>query len=445
MEKSKKLSLWLIFFGLILILFAGFSTKVHFHDSLEYINIAKYFAGVNNINIFSCHSLIYPLIISLFLRIWPSLFMLKIINVLWIFLIGLVLLLWLKNKKAFLIFVFSPLTWYMSIQTTPILPATFFFLLGFIFFKKKDIRHSLFYSGLLLGLAFAFYTPVIMLIFLFILIYFWERGFSDFIKYVIALTFGFSVRLLADQLIFGSPFYTLIRFFGVNLLIILGVHPSYGAFNFLSQLSILIIIVAISPFLFRLHRLRFKKNKKILIFLIIPSLIFILRVPNIKYFMLISPLVILLLSKVLDEKEIKWHCILSIFLIIFLTGNYFTATDEILIKEDLEKISLEYNEDYIIGGPSKSAEYAVFLWKDRPYLIWFEDFDASLKNKTLLREYEFDFDAVFPLKSVFKISGSFERYENRTYQNYILISEKDHTFFDSEIEKCYEILCVHKR
>ncbi len=76
-------------FGLVLVLFAVFSSQVIFHDTAEYITIAKNFAGVNNVDLFSGHSLLYPFFIAIFLKILPSLTMVKLVNVLWLFLIGL--------------------------------------------------------------------------------------------------------------------------------------------------------------------------------------------------------------------------------------------------------------------------------------------------------------------------------------------------------------------
>ncbi|GAJ01695.1 unnamed protein product, partial [marine sediment metagenome] len=153
---------YLLIFILFLLVFAIFSTRIQFHDVNEYITIAKALAGINNLNVFTGHSSFYPLIISLFLRIWPNIIMIKIVNTMWLFLIGAILLLWLKSKKTFIIFAFSPLVWYMSIQTTPVLPASLFLLLAFIFFKKQNIKYNNLYSGLCLGLSFAFYTPMIL-------------------------------------------------------------------------------------------------------------------------------------------------------------------------------------------------------------------------------------------------------------------------------------------
>jgi hypothetical protein len=81
----KKRNYLLIIFGILLILFAIFSSKVSFHDSYEYITFSKNLAGIDNLNPFVAHSMLYPLIISLFIKIFPTFLTIKLINILWVF------------------------------------------------------------------------------------------------------------------------------------------------------------------------------------------------------------------------------------------------------------------------------------------------------------------------------------------------------------------------
>src|SRR3989344_6339484 len=101
---TKKNLLFIGIFALVLILYAVFSTKILFHDSFEYITVAKNLAGINNINPYVTHSVLYPLFISFLLKIFPNFITIKLVNLLWVFLIGLTLLIWKKDKKAFFIF-----------------------------------------------------------------------------------------------------------------------------------------------------------------------------------------------------------------------------------------------------------------------------------------------------------------------------------------------------
>ncbi len=222
----KKEYVLLLIFAVVLVLFAVFSTMVGFHDSNEYIAIAKNFAGIKNMDLFTTHSLLYPFVISPFLKVWPSLTTIKLINCIWVFLIGLLLLLWLKDRRAFIIFAFSPLVWYVSIQTTPVLPAAFFFLLAYLFFKKEDIKYNFLYSGFFLGMACAFYDVLIFVGIIFLLVYFMKKRVIDLIKYLIFIVIGLLPRLILDYWLFGMPFYSLMKFFGTNTIISLGLSST---------------------------------------------------------------------------------------------------------------------------------------------------------------------------------------------------------------------------
>ncbi|MFA5020211.1 MAG: hypothetical protein WC533_03870 [Candidatus Pacearchaeota archaeon] len=442
----KKTTYVLIGFALVLIGFAIFSTKLGFHDSYEYITVSKILAGVDNLDVFTTHSLVYPFIISLFLKIWPSLTMIKLVNVFWVFLIGIVLLIFLKNKFAFLIFAISPLTWYASIQTTPALPASFCLLLAYLFIKNQKIKHSYIYSGLFLGLSVAFYTPMMLFSFLFILVYFWNGRFNNFVNYFIFFSIGILPALVLDYVLFNNPMYSFIRYFGANFVVsIAGVSSGTRNLQILNTPGVLLIIVAISPFLFRLHRLKFEEHKKDIIFLILSGLILLVRAAMLKYFIIISPILILLLSPLLTKKEIKWHCVVSVILIVILTFGFFGATKDSKIQEDLLKIKGDFKTEYIIAGPYEAPKIAAQLWEDSPKIAWIEDFEASRENKTVLKEYSIKTNSKINLRENLEISAKFNRFGDYNYDNYIIVSEKESELPEGlEKEKCYSILCVYR-
>jgi len=444
MRKKDYLALGML--GFFLIIFSIFTTKIGFHDSFEYINITKNFIGIENINLFSGHSLLYPLVISLFLKIWSSFVMLKFVNVFWIFLIGSVLLVWLKNKKAFVLFAFSPLTWYIAIQTTPVLPASFFFLLAFVFFYKKNINKNFLYSGFCLGLSCAFYTPILIVAFVFILVYFWETGFKDFIRYLVAMLVGFLPRIIQDYYLFKMPLYSSLRYVGSNFIVFSGLNPLAKNVNFLSNLWILSVFVITAPFLFKIYKINFKEYKKPIIFLGLISLIIILRAQEIKYFLIISPILFILLSKVLNKKDFKWNCIISVILIILLTFNFFVSQYEIRIQNDLVEINRDFDVDYIIAGPSEATMLAAFWWENHPKYVWWEDYEASLENKTTIRDYRFKVTPILKLKSNLEIIVNFNRAEDITYENYILVLRKEAEKAEGfELIKCYDELCTYEK
>jgi len=444
-----KKSYWgIIAFALALVLFAVLSTQAIFHDVPEYLTIAKNIAGIQNVSLFIGHSVVYPALISLFLKIWPSLVMIKLVNCLWIFLMGLALLYFFKNKNAFLIFAFSPLTWYASIQTTPILPASFCMLMAYFFIKQEKTKHRLLYSGLFLGLSAAFYDPMLLVTVVFILVYFWDKKLNDVFKYAIAFAIGILPRLILDYWLFKMPFYSLIRYFGTNALISLGLNPSQKIPGFTLQIIIL-SLVAISPLLFRVYKLKLKENLKDILFLGIIFILLLFRASLLKYFMLISPIVILLLSGILSKKEIKWHCILSIPLIILLTWSFFGYNSDVSAQKDIRIIIQNYNVNYIIAEPYNANYIASFLWQNNPKIIWFEDYNASINNQTSWKTYDFQISHPrISLREDIHILAVFQRPENITYENSILVAEKmgneSSELFGFKLDRCYGSLCVYK-
>ena len=341
--------IFLIFLAFLLV-FSVFSSRVVFHDVPEYITVAKAMSGVGNLNVFSAHSVIYSFIISLFLRIIPSLITIKLINILWLALIGGVLLYWLKNKWAFLIFAFSPLTWYVGIQTSPILPASFFLLLSYVFFKREDIKFNRAYSGLFLGLTFAIYTPMILVSLFFILIYFWRERVYNLLIFLTAFAIGVLPRIILDYFYFGNPLFSFIKYGGANLVVLLGLHSETNSLQFLNNLGIFLIFFVISPLLlvglWRLFKTKLKHYQKEIVFLLVVSLILFVRGGLLKYFIIISPIIILLLSKSLTRREIKLHCILSIILIVIMTFTFFGTTTDSLIKADMKNILSDFKIDF---------------------------------------------------------------------------------------------------
>ncbi|MAG02059.1 hypothetical protein CMI42_01875 [Candidatus Pacearchaeota archaeon] len=178
-------------------------------------------------------------------------------------------------------------------------------------------------------------------------------------------------------------------------------------------------------------------------------LIILFRVALLKYFIIISPIIILLLVKVCCTRDLKIHIFLSIILIAFLTSNYFITTNANgnQIQADLEKITNDYNNQHIISGPFEAPKFAQFLWQEKPYFIWFQDYQASINNESTIREYNIEFNSKIPLKNKLKISAYFNRFNNKTYENIILVTQLSKEDFPElenyNLDKCYEVLCVY--
>jgi len=241
------------------------------------------------------------------------------------------------------------------------------------------------------------------------------------------------------------PFYSLIRYMGTNFVIALGLNKIASNLQILREPIGILIVIAISPLLFKIYKLKWKEYTKEIAVIILAGLFFLIRAASLKYFLIFSPIIIIMLGSVLNKKEIKWHCILSIPLIIGLILAYgFFSANETMIQKDLSNIVSDYNVNYIIAEPYQAPFIAGFLWQNKPYVAWFEDYNASMNNKTRIRGYDFNFNSNIPLKDKLEISASFVRFDdNKAYDNYIIVSrEKEMDGF--KLDKCYELLCVFK-
>lgn len=437
-----KEKLFLISFILILGLFCFSATRVTFHDDSEYISLSKAMVGINNINVYTTHSPLYPFVISLFLRIVKNLFIIRLINCIWLVLIAVFLLLGFEDKKGFLLFLFSPLVYYLSIQISPILPASFFLLLAYFFLKKEEIKYSKFYSAISLGLACAFYDVMILVSFLFIVIYFFKEKLSNVFLYLGGLVIGMFPRFLLDYIYFNFPGYSFFKFIGVNIIISLGMSSTVKSIAF-PWIELFLSFFVISPFLFMLYKSDFKENKQDFIFLILTFLILFVRGFKIKYLIIISPILLVYLGKALNKKQIKLHCLISLIIVGIITFGFFGINQDYLVKKDINKITQEFPNQNFIAGPYEASYLSIFLWESYPKIYWLEEYNSQEgKNKTPLKSYNFFFDqSKINLRDYVKISINFYPNNQEMYADRLISKNKTLTQFD--LEKCYEKLCVY--
>ena len=411
----------------------------------EYISFAKSLAGINNVDLFVGHPMLYPWFISLFLKLFPSFLTIRIINSLWVILIAFVLYYLFKDKKAFIIFALSPLTWHTSIQTTPILPAAFLFTLSFYFFKNSKIKHNLLFSGILLGLSCAVYTPMFIPAFFFTLIYFWNKQLKEIIPFAISMLIGFLPSIIFDYYLFGNPIYSLIRYASTNLLITLNMNSTITQGMILSHPEIFLLIIFISPLLFRLHRLKFKENRNEIILLLTVGAFYLLRGGMLKYFIILSPLAIILLSKVLSDEEIKIGSIISAGIIIIIAFQFISYSGDVKAQEDMNQIIVDYNPTLIISDPYNSVAISTYIWKNEPKVTELEIFNATLSGKDNFKQYSFLLQPTkINLRDNIEFTAKF-KIENKTYENYILVSKENKESIDGfKLDKCYSTFCVYK-
>lgn len=462
--KNKHILLLLIY-TTVLIFFTIFSYKIMFHDAWEYLALTKKFAGYLNKDVFIVHSLAYPFFLSFFVKFFPSVLTMKLVNIGWIFLIGFLLYKSGSKKTSFLIWVFSPITWVMSIQISPVLPASFFLLVAYLSIKKwQDTHKNLYFiiSALSLGLSAVFYDLAIIYILFFILSFFYDRKLKEVIFYSLFTFLSFSLRLILDASLFSLtikdkliifPFYSLLRFWGAMLIIKLGLHPaipisqlSFSNFNYLYFLFI------ISPLLFYIFKINYKKNKNIIIFLILSILLLLFQGKKYIYYLVLAPIFSILLGKIFERKQLLLHIIISSFIILLMTYPYFIEDEQTVKKrnletKDLKMITEDFSFDAAVFSTNTLVEF--YIWdKNLPYFISRENYNRILQNNQYFTYY------IFEIKSKLDISGVLESKiglkmnikEGIDYQNLPLLLEKEEIPpRDYKLIKCYNLLCVYQK
>ena len=476
-KKNRIIIIFLIFIA-ILLFYCIFSTKIGFTDTAEYIGAAKEFAGLNINNIYIYHSIAYSFILGLFLRIWPSMIFLKIINSLWLVLIAFLLYKISNNKKALILWILCPLGYYMSVFISPILASGFFLFLAYYLLKKYEntdkIKYFIF-SALSLGLVPVFRLANLVLVGFFIVVFLFNKKFNKVLLYLFFCLVTFSTSFILSAYYYGIPFYT-------NALIIIGLYTEAAGiglgFNaaglnqgILSWLNIkwLIPLFLIAPLWFLMFR---KENKKEIIFVILSFLFPAIAMHNVvhyRYLFAIAPFIILLLSKTLKKKWFIINNIIALVIIVILTSNYFGVNENTILKDDLINLEKDFEEKVFVTSDGDVYFFPALYWNDFHY-IWLKDYMAHTQKNPLYSKYTVRSNPT--IKDYKTIEVDVNLYQNK---DPILdkVSDKDLLFifkkaeiygydentgiliigwFRERIElldmkkiKCYDIICVFKK
>ena len=451
--KRKAFIISIIIFSLIIILLNLILKKVLFTDVGDYLAVAKYFS--NNIvsYIRSTHSWVYGIFLAQFLKIWPSLFFIKVVNSSFLVFTALLLYNITKNRNALLLWALSPVVWFMIPQISPILPSAFLLLLSYKFFKDYESKQRykyLIYSALPLGLSSILWDTMIPISIIFILTFFFNKQLKEIIIFTIPFSIIFSIRFLVDYTLFNFPFFSLFRFFGGSLL----VYLRQGNYTYITNpiINYILYLVIISPLLFKIYKTDLKTHKQELFFLALTLLMFISSSNQLRYVLILAPISILLLSKILTKKEILVSSIISIFLIIFLIYPSFADNTEKIIQQDLEQISKDFpNERFFAGHETNSdayLEYSLVYWgKDIKEIISWQDLQLTLTNKTNYQQHRFQSNSKINNTRNVWLEFGVSRVDTRTYEdvNYLISNQNTTTLENFELIKSYQALNVFKK
>ena len=393
LEYSKKDYIkWVIgvlFLGLIV--FTFMSEKILYSDVPQYLAVGKEFAEISHAKVRNTPGWLYGWFIGKVLDVFPYLNAVKVLNLIWYLLALLLLFFMVKKSEVLLLYLISPLVWYLAPWINPLPLISLLLLIAYYLFYKDNLI-SLILGGLVLGLATAIWWPAFYFSVFFFVSFLYDRKFWNVILILISFLITFSIRVIFDWYYFSMPFFSILRGFGSNLSFLVGEAP--GGLPEHNIVKYFLVIVIISPLLYRLAFVNWFKEKKTAIFLILCLILFLSNF-QLRFFFTVMPIIILLIANKITRKELIGGIIVSVIVVSFLTSNYFVSQDK-LIKDDLKNLEKDLpNERFIIGYEGGSEEEASYLdtlyWGDKiKEFIRYSEYRLWLKKENLFREYKFE-------------------------------------------------------
>lgn len=399
-------------------------------DISDYSDVAKFFAGKYSADIRSSHSYLYGFIHAPFVKLTGSFIFFKITSTL--VLLGICISVYFMAKKdfrAFLMMFLSPIIWYMAPWINPIQLSSLFFLWAYYFIEKynksESIKH-LFYSGVFIGLSWAFWDTMLFFGSFLGIVYLFDKKFNHSFYFLAFVFVGLLPRMVLDTFLFNFPFYTILKStFGTIANVFGGIY-SAGLFtkatNYSHSLLVFLPVILTIPFYFwtLFKKDFFRKNKKKMIFLSL-SLLLILANPQTRYTLIIIPIITLILYNHLTLRRFKIQLILfAVVLLLFVNpyalqtkysvdGEYYAdfsffllnpfdfnltiQNNQEIVLNDLNLIINKHPDQTFLVGPYPDHYQYIshFYWGDKvkefvsiqDYELWQED-SQDLFKKTFM-------------------------------------------------------------
>ena len=466
---------------LILLIIISLTTQYSGHiDVQEYGSVSKFFSGFYKADIRSSHSMLYSFLQSPFLFLFKTFFIMKIISLL--FLIAIIISSYYisnKNKRVLLLLISSPIIWYSSPWITPISISALFFLWGYFFLNKYSDNLKplyLIYSGLLFGLSWSLWNTILYVLFFLVICFFYNRNINHLILFLFFVFLGIWPLLIFDQIVYGMFFYSILRHVtGVFIVTLYGsIYQgiSRASRSFLPLVTFLLMLPLFSFTLF--SKKFFKQNKRQVIFLVSTAIFFLFN-PQIRYILLFWPILILLLSKSLNKKQVKIQILIFLILslvvinpyiiqikystnspefssLIYNFGNWkLTENRDSFILQDLKQIIIEHpNEIFVVGNNADDYAILGFLyWGDYvKEFVSIQDYNLFLQNEDVLFEKTITSKPKINDRRQIFISGGIKKTEDNTdYSSINLgISINEPLSLDNfQLIKEYKVLSLYKK
>ena len=449
-------------------------------DVGDYADVAKFFSGDYLAKIRSSHSYSYGFINFPFVELTHNFLGMKLMSIVWLILIILSLyFMSKKDKKILYLSLSAPIFWYMAPWINPIQISSLFFLWGYHFIKRfneTNTKKYLFYSGIFVGFSMVFWNTMLYFSIILALCFLWNKKISHVFLFFFSLFVGFLPLLILDQVLFHFPLYSTFRWIFGTILNILGLTSGGGAEE-KSLINILIVFIIFPIFSYVLFKPKnFSKDKQTSFFLIF-SLLVILTNPQIRYTLVLIPIIILNLKEKLTEKQIKTQIIISIILSLLVITPYLIQINystnwrsfdsmiknplssgisiidkERLINEDLISISNDFPHSTFVVG-NKDDDYqtlAHIYWGDKiNEFVSIQDYKLYTENETIIFQKEFRPSFNINERREIWITGGISKKSPDTTNygsiKYALSEETEIDLNGFELMKSYKILKVFEK
>ncbi len=389
-------------------------------DLGDYADVAKYFAGLLKAKIRNSHSYLFGFLHAPFVRIMQNFLIFKITNLLLLCLLIFSVSKITSQPKALWLMMLAPAVWYSAPWITPLPIASLCLLWAFVFMEKYDATQRITYllsSGIFVGLGLAFWNTLLYLALFLMIVYLYNKSVLHFVGFILALGIGLLPLLLLDFLLFNFPFYTLIKTTMGNLVATF-LGGIYGGESYPLDVRFLIsrvLFLSALPIYFWTLYLpqRFRENRKRMIFLTLSLLLFLV-VLQLRYLIILTPLMVVAITRYLTPIQFKRQVIISFLVSLLFVIPYVLQISALrgdlygtdigsfslplpespaeMITEDLHDISEEYPDATLVVG-NKPDDYqllAHLYWGSRiKEFVSVQDYELALRNQSVLFEKRF--------------------------------------------------------
>lgn len=421
MEENQKFSRKEVFIIIALIIFLASITFLTSYngstDVGDYSYTAKFFSGDYSAKIRSSHSFMLGVMHFPFVALFQNLIIFKITSLIFLFLIIYSVYFVSKNKKAFWLIFISPAVWYMAPWINPIQLSSLLFFWAYIFIKKYNETKKIKFlsiSGFLLGFSWCFWDAMFFFMVIFIISFFYNKKILELLYFGILLFIGLLPKLLLDQFLFGFAFSGILRYiFGiVSAMFYKGIYGNMGSGN----IFWIFVLLFLPFFVYKFYNKDFIKNNLSFIIFLTLSILLLLKNSQIRYTLILIPIIIYELSPIINKKNFKnliiFSSILCLITIIPYTIQITKSSNaeefqtfvlniknlkiyenpKLVYSSDLSNLLLDYkNQSFIVGNqPDDYSILADAYWgKNVREFVSIQDYQLWKENKTILFEKKF--------------------------------------------------------